>query len=71
MNRQVFQSNNGGGRWHQIGNTLTTTEAHEVLRIAVDPTDSDNVYAAVWGEGVYKLQRVVGQSIYLPLVLKN
>ena len=69
MNGQVFQSNNGGGRWHQIGNTLTTTETHELLRIAVDPMDPSNLYAAVWGEGVYKLQRIAGYDVYLPVVV--
>jgi len=71
MNGQVFGSNNGGGRWHQIGNTLTTVEAHDLLRIAVDPTDPDNLYAAVWGEGVYKLERSLGYDVHLPVVVRE
>lgn len=57
---QVYESTNGGDSWSQVGDTLTTER--DVYRIAIDPTYPNNVYAAVWGEGVYRL---VGGAAHL------
>jgi photosystem II stability/assembly factor-like uncharacterized protein len=65
---QVYQSTNGGDSWDQVGGALTATS--DANRIAIAPTDPDGVYAAVWGEGVYKLTEL-GFKIRLPLLLKN
>jgi photosystem II stability/assembly factor-like uncharacterized protein len=50
---KVYQSTNGGDSWDQIGDTLPPDS--DAYRIAIDPSNSNNIYAAVWGEGVYKL----------------
>ena len=55
----VYQSTDGGDHWNPIGNVLPG----EVQRLAVGPTGT--VYAAVYGEGVYKLVH----AVYLPIVL--
>lgn len=65
MQGQVYQSDDGGDNWRRVGGTLTTD--YDVDRIAIDPSNPSNVYAAVWGEGVYKLVECEHDT-YLPLV---
>ena len=48
----VYHSVDGGDGWSQLGDAVTT--GGEVDRVVVDPTDSNIVYALVYGEGVYK-----------------
>ncbi|MCP4541609.1 MAG: hypothetical protein GY832_31135 [Chloroflexi bacterium] len=63
---RVYQSLDGGDNWIQLGDILTTDG--KVGRIVIDPTNSNNVYAAVYDEGIYKLvgaapHLVVPQSV--------
>lgn len=70
MEGRIYQSNDGGDNWHQVGNILTMDG--DIDRIAIDPTDPSNVYTAVWGEGVYKLiDAGYNNTVFVPLVLKN
>jgi len=58
---QVYQSTDGGDHWNGIGNVLPA----EVQRMAVGTNGT--VYAAVYGEGVYRLVH----AVYLPIVLER
>src|SRR4051794_11424447 len=48
----VYKSTDGGTTWNATGLTFQTTQGRYISKLAIDPTNGSNVYAAV-SDGVY------------------